>query len=293
MAIVIETRRSPCATMPLVPGTVKSEGASRHSTCFESVTIARVLTEIARLLEGREMCGEWRRAPKVSLAQWALWAEFPSTVGREADGRPRGRFIHRSSRCRLQCTLASEPSWYAWMVSRPSCTAHPRSQRGRPASPRRAPGPRGSTSRHCGCDSHPARGSALAHALRSSVPYACFRDRARNRARVAAARAGRGGSALSSHDALFENGTGRSRRAGRRARVRGGGRNPRAGSWGATSGSVAKRYASGRSRLHPLRQLAVLRFQDVRVRGGRGGRGADACGRRARDRVRRLDPAGR
>ena len=56
------------------------------------------------------------RTPTCALSligPMGIVCRIPSTVGRE------GRFIHRSSRCRLQCTRAPEPSWYACTVTRP------------------------------------------------------------------------------------------------------------------------------------------------------------------------------
>ena len=52
MALAIGVRRILCATMRPDSYTVKSERESHHARCFETVTIGRMLKEIATLLEG-------------------------------------------------------------------------------------------------------------------------------------------------------------------------------------------------------------------------------------------------
>ena len=65
MALAIRMQCAACATMRPDSYTVKGARASSRAGCFESVTIGRMLKEIARLLEGREQ-GQRLRAPKVS-----------------------------------------------------------------------------------------------------------------------------------------------------------------------------------------------------------------------------------
>ena len=55
MAPAIGGQRWICATMRLDLYTVKSAHTSRRVGCFESVTIGRMLKEIARFLEGRKV----------------------------------------------------------------------------------------------------------------------------------------------------------------------------------------------------------------------------------------------
>ena len=55
MALALGVHRILCATMRPEPYTVKSERELRRTRYFETVTIGRMLKEIARFLEGRKV----------------------------------------------------------------------------------------------------------------------------------------------------------------------------------------------------------------------------------------------
>jgi hypothetical protein len=52
VALALGVQCAACATMRPSTSAVKSARASRRATCFETVTIGRMLKEIATLLEG-------------------------------------------------------------------------------------------------------------------------------------------------------------------------------------------------------------------------------------------------